>query len=166
MVTDPSRGSEAPAPLTRRTSPVFVDRSGRRVRRIRVAAIAGVTALGLSLGLVVVSVLGVPTVVSPLLPSRAPAADASSPVAPQPQASTPAPAPEPSANPRDGSRDADADASATPDAAVEPARAAATAPSPIATEAATPGNAPPVADRGNSEAAPGRANAPTEPAKP
>ncbi|HEY9309779.1 MAG TPA: hypothetical protein VIP82_18415, partial [Microbacterium sp.] len=108
MDPKPSRGSEASAPLTRRASPVFVDRTGHRVRRVRTAAIAGVAVVGLSLGLAVACMLGVPTVVSPLLPSLpAPAADAgtsSEAGGPAPVAA-PEPTPSPPVEPAEGSTD-------------------------------------------------------------
>lgn len=173
MDSMPSRGSENQAPLTRRTSPVFVDRTGRRVRRVRAAAAAGVTAFGLSLGLVVASMLGVPTVVSPLLPALpvpSTEAPASSPLGDVTPAPPPPPPPSTTDETADVTTDADTEAS-TPTSAVPPAPAPTPAPAPAqATAETAPGNAPPVDERGSSADAPGRTRTaptpPTGPAKP
>ena len=113
-----------PAPgLTRREiaasrrSPVFVDETGRRVRRVRILSFAAVGFVGAYVVMLGVSLLGVPTIVSPLLPQPLTAPGTAVPT-PTPS-STPQPVPSPRrrADRRDDDRVADGrgDAGDAPD---------------------------------------------------
>jgi hypothetical protein len=143
--------------------PVFVDRSGRRIRAARALTVAGVGLILAYVALVVASFFGVPTIVSPLLP-HPPGVQA---VAPVPTPSTTPPSPRASP-PAAEAAPADPPAASTPPSASQtpepvPAGAPVTAPSPTPT---SPGNGQSSSEHGKSATAPGKSRTPTPPAKP
>lgn len=122
MESMPSSEPTAPAPLTRRTSPALADRSWMRSRRVQTFGLGALCgALGLSLVVVVTTILGASQNQAPLLPAGpAPVSE------PGPPASVPA-TPSPSSTPTD---EPVQDADAEPEAPVEQPVVAVPAPAP------------------------------------
>lgn len=160
MTSHTSREPEPQVAATRRSHRVL---AGRRVRRIRVLAFAGIGTAALALTLVVASTAGVPTVVSPLLPERLGAARPTPSVAPSPSVS-PSPTTDPTVPAMDVDGTTDASVPTTPPT-TEPV-VVTPAPAPPAPAPSEPGTDPAEDDRGNSAAAPGRTKAPKPPASP
>lgn len=138
---------------SRGVTPVFVDRSGRRLRRPRIALFAGIGLAAAYVVLIVVSLFGVPTVVSPMLA-----------VPSHPQGATSSPTAKPSASPGGSAKP-------TPEV-ISPQQAAATTstatrPSPAASAPATsapkPTPSPTSSTPGSSGSAPGQST--TSPGK-
>jgi cytoskeletal protein RodZ len=165
-----------PDPLA---GPIFVDSTGRRLRRVRaiwVLALAIVAAYALLLG---VALLGGPNVAAPYLPRQAVGAPAPS-APPSPTASSAATAEgpdpssgaraqaaahpagnEPAAVPQPGAVQAPATAAPAPAATAAPA-----APVPAATAAPAPVPSAASGVNGKSDTAPGQTTRPTAPAHP
>jgi len=141
--------------------PVFVDRSGRRMRIARAVTLSGVGLIFAYVAIVIASFFGVPTIVSPLLP-HPPVVQAVAPV-PTPSA-TPSPRPSPIAELLPADRPAAStplNVSQTPGPAPSAAPVAAPAPTP-----SSPGNSQSTSEHGKSASAPGQSTTPTPPAKP
>jgi hypothetical protein len=143
---------------TRDRTPVFVDKSGRRVRMVRAFALAGVAIVVAYIGLVIASLVGVPSIVSPLLPQPAAQVAVTTPT-PSAVRPTPVPSPTADASPTD---DAEETASTTSPGPASPAPA----PSPAPSETTPPTNGSSETERGKSAAAPGQTKAPTPPTRP
>lgn len=154
--------------------PIFVDASGRRLRRIKLLGLAALAVVGGYVVLLVVALAGGPNVGAPYLPRLAGPAAVDAPAAP------PRPKPAPTA-PADGvalpggaAAPVPAVQALSPATEAPPSSAPAPAPSaPVAAEPAPalPGSAAaaqgtdPV-DPGMSGTAPGQATRPTQPARP
>lgn len=161
----PTSPTSAPAP-----GPVFVDATGRRLRR---AQLVGRIALGLVAGyvaLVVAALLGAPNVAAPFLPQPAqPSSDAHAPGASAGRAAGPAPEPTTFgggeaavlAAPLPAPQASAAAAAAQPAAVPAPAAQA-----PAAVSAPTAAPAPQPTNSGKSLTAPGQSNRPTTPQHP
>lgn len=145
--------------------PVFVDSSGRRLRRSRIAGLLTVTGVIAYIGLVASAFFGAPDIAGPALPAGQSAQEVRevrAPVAPEEAAaySPPARAPVPSV-PETDQQTAPAP---SPTAAPAPAPSPTTAPAPAPVPAEAPSPAPskgnPAPDPGQSATAPGQANRP------
>ncbi|MFE5407418.1 hypothetical protein [Microbacterium sp. NPDC056569] len=141
-----------PAPLTRRTNPALADRAWLRSRRVQTFGLGALCgALGLSLLVVVTTILGASQNPSPLVPvDPAPVSE------PRPTASvpaTPSPRPTPTTEPVEQTDAAPETAAEEPVAAVPAPAPAPTASEPPAgeEEGTEPADAP-----GNSASAPGQ----------
>ncbi|MGU3645699.1 hypothetical protein ACLBXX_12080 [Microbacterium sp. C23T] len=146
----PSSEPTAPAPLTRRTSPALAHRSWMRSRRVQTFGLGALCgALGLSLLVVVTTIIGASQNQAPLVPADpAPVSE------PRPSASFPAARPTPSSTPTDEPVE---EADAEPEAPVEQPVVADPAPQPVPTETQPPGDETESTDApGNSGNAPGR----------
>ncbi|MEV4687131.1 hypothetical protein [Microbacterium sp. LWH3-1.2] len=148
----PSSEPTAPAPLTRRTNPALSDRSWVRSRRVQTFGLGALCgALGLSLLVVVTTILGASQNPSPLRPADpAPVSE------PRLPASVPTTRPSPARTPTTDPVE-QTDAATEPDGATEEEVVAVPAPEPAPTE-----TQPPVDETestvapGNSDNAPGR----------
>ena len=152
----PSSEPTAPAPLTRRTNPALADRSWMRSRRVQTFGLGALCgALGLSLLVVVTTILGASQNQAPLVPADpAPVSE------PRPSASFPA-TPSPSSAPTTEPAE-DTDAATEPEAPAEQPVVAVPAPvpAPAPTQTQPPSSddqgTEPTNGRGNSDNAPGR----------
>ncbi|WP_344781303.1 hypothetical protein [Microbacterium kribbense] len=151
--------------------PVFLDTTGRRLRRVRVAAGAVVAAALCYAVLLVSAMVGGPTIDAPLLPQPPSAAGTATTPAPQPSATHPHPAAPKSRTPASPPATTPAtppaapqivSATTAPSATPEPAPATVASPAPSATPA--PGSTP--GTSGKSAAAPGQTRRPTPPSHP
>ena len=147
----PSSEPTAPAPLTRRMNPALADRSWLRSRRVQTFGLGALCgALGLSLLVVVTTILGASQNQSPLVPAvPAPVSE------PRPPASVPT-APSPRSTPTTDPME-QTDAATEPDDAPEQEVVAVPAPEPAPTETQPPADETESTDGpGNSDNAPGR----------
>jgi hypothetical protein len=165
----PTSPTSAPEP-----GPVFVDATGRRLRR---AQLAGRVALGLVAGyvaLVVAALLGAPNVAAPFLPQPAPpSSEAQAPGTSDGRAAGPAPEPTTFGDSEAAvlaapvpAPQASAAATAAPLAGQPGAAPAPTAQLPAAVPAPTAAPAPQPTASGKSLTAPGQSNRPTSPQHP
>ncbi|KQP68293.1 hypothetical protein ASF40_19225 [Microbacterium sp. Leaf288] len=145
----PSSEPTAPAPLTRRTDPALADRSWMRSRRVQTFGLGALCgALGLSLLVVVTTILGASQNQAPLVPADpAPVSE------PRPSASIPA-TPSPSSTPTTGPAE-ETDAATEPEAPAEQPVVAVPAPAPEPTQTQPPADES-TDSPGNSDNAPGR----------
>jgi hypothetical protein len=154
MVRRPDTSKPPSSPAT--AGPVFVDGSGRRLRRVRLFGAVVLAGVVLYLAMIATAFIGGSDVAMPFLPYGA--ADAANRPVP-----TTAPAPDP-VQPGPAQPDAPAASdSPSPTEATEATEAADPSPSPTA----APEAAEPAADApGRSESAPGQTNSPEPPAPP
>ncbi|MFB7884754.1 hypothetical protein [Microbacterium sp. NPDC056057] len=145
----PSSEPTAPAPLTRRTNPALADRSWMRSRRVQTFGLGALCgALGLSLLVVVTTILGASQNQAPLVPADpAPVSE------PRPSASFPA-TPSPSSAPTTEPAE-ETDAATEPEAPAEQPVVAVPAPAPEPTQTQPPADES-TDSPGNSANAPGR----------
>ena len=145
----PSSEPTAPAPLTRRTNPALADRSWMRSRRVQTFGLGALCgALGLSLLVVVTTILGASQNQAPLVPADpAPVSE------PRPSASFPA-TPSPSSAPTTEPAE-DTDAATEPEAPAEQPVVAVPAPAPEPTQTQPPADES-TDSPGNSANAPGQ----------
>jgi len=145
----PSSEPTAPAPLTRRTNPALADRSWMRSRRVQTFGLGALCgALGLSLLVVVTTILGASQNQAPLVPADpAPVSE------PRPSASFPA-TPSPSSAPTTEPGE-DTDAATEPEAPAEQPVVAVPAPAPEPTQTQPPADES-TDSPGNSANAPGQ----------
>jgi cytoskeletal protein RodZ len=145
----PSSEPTAPAPLTRRTNPALADRSWLRSRRVQTFGLGALCgALGLSLLVVVTTILGASQDPSPLVP--APVSE------PRPPASVPTIRPSPARTPTTDPVE-QTDAAMEPDGTTDEEVVAVPAPEPAPTETQPPVDETESTDApGNSDNAPGR----------
>lgn len=149
-----SRASLKAEAAARAVTPVFLDDTGRRARRLRAATSVGALAVALTFGAVFAAMSGAPTVISPMLP--APAQTSEVDASDQRPAVAPTPVSAPSVDPR--SEPAPSESSPP---VVEPVTTQTPAPAPAPSPSAT---AEPAETPGKSGAAPGRSKTP--PARP
>ncbi len=135
----------------RADGPVFVDPSGRRLRRVRVIGIAVLGAIGLYVGLVLTVFAGGPQLGLPSLPFVASAPQAAAHRAAPTSAPGPAPVPSATPAPPPGQEPAVAVAPATPPATSAP---------PPSTSASSPSPSPSPTGPGKSATAPGQSKKP------
>ena len=145
----PSSEPTAPAPLTRRTDPALADRSWMRSRRVQTFGLGALCgALGLSLLVVVTTILGASQNQAPLVPADpAPVSE------PRPSASFPA-TPSPSSAPTTEPAE-ETDAATEPEAPAEQPVVAVPAPAPEPTQTQPPADES-TDSPGNSANAPGQ----------
>lgn len=142
-----SRPQDPPA-STEPSGPVFVDDSGRRLRRVRLVGALALAGVAAYLGLMAMAFLGVAEVSMPFLPNAAAPADRERPTVEQAPAAV---RPEPSAPGPDSA----------PDAEMPPAADDSTT-TPVVVEDPPPGE-PSVDEPGKSDTAPGQTHAPEPP---
>jgi hypothetical protein len=142
---------------------VFVDGSGHRVRAVRALALTGVAVVCAYVGLVIASLFGVPSIVSPVLPP----AQAEKAAVGEPAHHAATRTPTPSSTP-EATRGAtpSTPAAPVPSTAVAAYPSQAPAATPVPTPVATPTPTPTASAHGKSSTAPGKADPPTHPAKP
>lgn len=156
------------------SGPIFVDASGRRLRRIRILGLAALALVAGYVVLLVVALAGGPNVGAPYLPKLAGPAAIDAPASPpKPAASTAVPEtggtlPGGAAAPVPAAPAAGPAAEAPPPSAPAPVPSAPAAAEPVASQpgpaAAAQGTDP--VDPGMSGTAPGQATKPTQPARP
>lgn len=146
----PSSEPTAPAPLTRRTDPALADRSWMRSRRVQTFGLGALCgALGLSLLVVVTTILGASQNQAPLVPADpAPISE------PRPPVSVPSTTPSPSSTATTEPVE-ESDAATEPESPVEEPVVAVPAPEPQPTETQPPTNES-TDSPGNSANAPGQ----------
>jgi hypothetical protein len=146
---------------------VFVDGSGRRVRAVRALALTGVAVVCAYVGLVIASLFGVPSIVSPVLPPAQAEKAAVGEPAHHAATRTPTPSSTPEATRgATGGATPSTPAAPVPSTAVAAYPAQAPAATPVPTPGATPTPTPTASAHGKSSTAPGKADPPTHPAKP